>query len=322
MAIKDWVINVIKDTKPPTQKGFGTILLLTTEGEHEYKKYDDIDDIRDDFEGKEVYEIAKRIFNQEPNPGELHIVGAATDIVETLANVKEDYYFVLTDSGDGDTLEEIADWIETKKKMFAFSTDDQDLIEIMSDKEYENTFAVRTDYPETYPAESLVGKCASTTPGSITWAYQELRGVRGSDFDINEALDVNANIILAQHGKLHSYEGKTFSGEYIDVIRSSHYLYARIDESVFNVLLKNGKVPYDNNGITMIEAAVEAPIKRAANNRMIAEEEGEFLYEVSAPRRSDTTVNDRAERFLPDVVAEVTLAGAIHKGSITIRVKI
>lgn len=327
MAIKNWEIVIDRQTKPISQAGFGKPLVLTTEKDFSFKTFNDVDDIIEDFEvGSETYRLVSRIKGQTPSPSEFAILGVETEdaleLVTALMEENGEFYFLTCTSHEAEVVEALAEWTETQHKMYGFSTDDLELAESISSKQYDNTFYMVHKDPNSYPCEGWIGACAPFDAGSITWNYKEVSGVTTSDVDVNDVIDLNGNVIINQHGINHTHDGRVASGEWIDVIRSSHYLYARIDESVFGTLIRAPKVPYDNGGISMIEAAIEAPIKQAAGRGMVAEEDGEFLYEVRAPKRSETTQNDRAERTLPDIVAEVTLAGAIHGGKIQIVIKV
>lgn len=328
MAIKDWVIDVEKESQAISKKGFGLILILASDKDHDYTIYEELKDVAEDFdESSEVYKIANRIKGQSPKPEEFAVLGIdnetgeAEDLVGLLNNTDDEFYFLVCDDNSKDTVEALAEWTESQQKMYGFSTDDKELAKSIEDKKYERTFFVVHEEPETYPCEGWIGRCAPEDAGSITWNFKEVSGISTSGFKSKEVKELNGNTYIEQHGQRHMYDGRTASGEWIDVIRSQDYLYSRIDESIFSTLLNANKVPYENRGIGLIETAIETPIKRAANNGMIAEEDGEYLYSVSAPKRKDTTSEDRKKRVLPNIVAELEIAGAVHGGKMTIAIK-
>lgn len=334
MAIKDWKITIDRQTRAISQAGFGKILILTAGQAHPFTTYYELDDVAEDFEeSTDAYRMANRIFGQTPRPQEIAIMAVQASggedgvdlpgaLVSALNETKDEYYFLTSTVQDTDVVETLAEWVEAQQKMYAFSTDDLELAASIEDKGYDRTFFVVHEEPESYPAEGWVGRCAPEDPGSITWNYKTIAGVSTSGFDAEEVRALNGNTYIEQHGQRHMFDGRVASGEWIDVIRSQDFLYTRIDESVFGTLLRAKKVPYTNTGIAMIEAAIEAPIKQAANNGMIAEEDGEYLYEITVPRRSDTTVNDRAQRLLPDIEAVVTLSGSVHGGEISLVIQV
>lgn len=336
LAIKDWEILISRETRAVSQAGFGRPLILTTDKDHDFKLYEDLKDVVDDFdESTEAYKMANRILGQTPKPKEIAILGVTADegeegdgpdlptvLVSNLNRLDKEFYFLTCDDHSENVVKALAEWTESQQKMYGFSTDDMTLVESIEAKGYDRTFFVVHQDPTSYPCEGWIGRCAPEDPGSITWNFKSVSGISTSGVDSNEVKALNGNTYIEQHGERHMYDGRTASGEWIDVIRSQDYLYTRIDESIFGTLLRAKKVPYTNTGISMIEAAIEAPIKQAANNGMIAEDDGEYLYEITVPRRSDTTVNDRAERLLPDIEAVVTLAGAVHGGKINLIIQV
>ncbi|MGY4689345.1 DUF3383 family protein [Salibacterium sp. K-3] len=330
MAIKDWTITVSRETRALARAGFGMPLILATNADQTFTKYSDIDEVQVDFDDTtEAYAIANRIFKQRPRPQEVAILGvsyeAGTDtpsvLTDALDGVEEDFYFLVSDQQTQDEVVALSDWAEGKQKMYGASVDDPAILDAIADNE--NTFVAVHDNPTSYPVEGWIGRCAPEDPGSITWNYKHVEGIEEGGTDVSDIKDRNGNSYIEQHGELHMYDGRTASGEWIDVIRSQHYLYTRIDENIFLTLSRADKVPYTNAGIAMIESAIESAIKEAANNGMVATNgDGEFIYNVSVPTRADTTTEDRANRILPDIQASVTIAGAIHGGDIDILVQV
>ncbi len=120
-------------------------------------------------------------------------------------------------------------------------------------------------------------------------------------------------MVVSQGGILHTTEGTVLSGEFIDVIRSQDWVKARIAEGVFRLLATSPKVPYDDRGIAMVLSEVQGVMQQAVGMGIIARDpDGNGLWSVTAPRRGEIPTNDIANRTLPDVRFEFTLAGAIH----------
>ena len=172
-----------------------------------------------------------------------------------------------------------------------------------------------------YPAEAWVGRCAPELPGSITWKFKTLSGVSVSGYtptEITAIKEQHGNVVISQGGILHTTEGTVLSGEFIDVIRSQDWVKARIAEGVFRLLATSPKVPYDDRGIAMVLAEVQGVMQQATAQGIIARDaDGNGMWSVTAPKRSEIAANNIANRVLPDVKFEFTLAGAIH--SVTVR---
>jgi hypothetical protein len=124
----------------------------------------------------------------------------------------------------------------------------------------------------------------------------------------------NVNTYVRKLGVLQTSEGKDTSGTYLDVQRSIDWLQARIEENIMFVLLNNsGKIPYDDTGIAIITNTLQGVLKQAVSAGVIAKDEaGNGIFTVTAPKRADIPANDRANRYLPDVNFDATIAGAIH----------
>jgi hypothetical protein len=84
------------------------------------------------------------------------------------------------------------------------------------------------------------------------------------------------------------------------------------------VLNNAAKVPYDNNGIAMLESVAVDVLQGAFNDGMIAtKEDGSPDYTVSYALREDTSEVDRAARQYIGGTFTFALAGAIHRVEIT-----
>lgn len=332
-GFRDVEVVITRETSAVTQAGFGKSLILSGEQEHPYTSYTGLESIAEDFgESTETYRLANRIFAQTPRPQEVAVLGVSYDsemddpTVLTSAlneNAGEDFYFIhSTEQGENEILA-ISEWIDAQERMYFYSSDDPTIQEQL---ESDRTVPfIHTD-PTSYPAAGWVGVCAPTEPGSITWKFKTINGILDPGYsttEVNNIEDTGGNTYIRQGGILHTTPGQTSSGEWIDVIRSQDFVTARLREEVFRVLANAPKVPFTNAGIAMVTSAVESVLKTAYNNGIIADDEdGQPLYSVTAPKRHEVPVNDRANRTLPDVNFVFELAGAIHRVRVngTIRV--
>lgn len=164
---------------------------------------------------------------------------------------------------------------------------------------------------------AVVGRCAPTNPGSITWKFKQLMGVPVSEVtttDINNLHAANVNTYISKLGVAQTSEGFTTQGEYIDIARSADWIEARMSERVHYLLFTMPKVPYDNRGFGLIKGEVEAVLQWATTRGIVAvDDDGNGMFSVTVPDRSETDPVDRANRVLRDVRFEFDLAGAIHQ---------
>lgn len=329
--ITDVEVIVTRETQPMTQAGFGMPLILATNGKKEYAEYTNIADVADDYpETTAAYQIASRVFGQSPSPSRIAIVGVEyeddplelTTVLNDLVQTNDDWYFLLCDQQEDAVITALSGWVDTQKKLYFASTDN---LNLAADLESENTVIMYHDDPTQYPAEGWVGRCAPELPGSITWKFKTINGVSAANIKAGELAQLHedgGNSYVRKLGVLQTSEGLVTSGEYIDVIRSQHFIEARLVEEVMRLFINSGKVPYDNSGIAMVVAACESVMKQATTQGIIArDDDGNGLWTVTAPRREDIPASDIAARKLDGVVIEATLAGAIHSATIRVTLR-
>ena len=336
MSIKDVTVIVTRETAVLTQAGFGMPLILATNETKDYQEYVDLASVAEDYsETTDAYKIANAVFAQNPSPTKLAILGVSydpgtdtptdlTSALNTLVDKRDDWYFLLCDQNGDDEIEALAGWVNAQNKLYFATTQNLTLVDGM---ESERTAIMYHDDPEEYAAEAWVGACAPQLPGSITWKNQQLNGITEPDIgvaDMTALHDNGGNTIKRQLGILVTSNAWVTTGtEYIDVMRSSDFLEARLQEAVTRLLIVNGKIPYDNTGIAQVVAACEPVLQQASEQGIVAydDEEERFMWEITAPRREDIPVNDIASRKLDNVKIEVTLAGAIHEVTLRVTLK-
>ncbi|KAB8139266.1 DUF3383 domain-containing protein [Gracilibacillus oryzae] len=322
-TIRDVQVIITRETQQITQAGFGRPLILATSTDKPYTLYRTLDAVAEDYgENTEAYRMANRIFAQTPRPVDIAILGVTYDaatgdpttLTAALNDNEGDFYFLLCEEQGIEEITALSTWIEAQKKLYFVSTDDPTL---QDQFEGYRTIPMYHKDPLSYPAEGWVGRCAPTDPGSITWKFKTINGVvasGASETEISTIKEGGGNTYIEQGGVLMTYDGRTTSGEWIDVMRSIDFLEMRIQESVFGILVRNEKIPFTNNGIAQIITGVESPLKQGYLQGMIADDaDGVPLYSVSAPTRSEVSANDRANRILPDVNFTAEIAGAVHE---------
>jgi len=211
--------------------------------------------------------------------------------------------------------------VEAKEAIFAALTHDADNLDASSVTSlgaelkaagYFRTFSIYSGDTAANAAATWLGNRLPIDPGSSTWAYKPLAGVKvdtltGSETAALEGNNVNYYVEIA--GANVTIDGKMAAGEWIDVIRFRDWLTARIRERVFSVLINSPKVPYTDAGVAVITAQVKAQLQEGINKGGLSADPEPV---VTAPRVSEIDKADKVARLLPDVYFEATLAGAIH----------
>ena len=329
--MNDVVVNITRLTLPVTQAGFGMPLILSTNGVFAYKEYGSIAEVAEDFDAgsngygeSEEHKMARRIFGQDAKLPKLAIYGidytagvtatsALATALNTLIETNNDFYFLLCIEQGDDEIEELSDWAEAQEKIYFAATDNLSLVTGISN---DRTAVMYHNEADEYPDAAWVGKCGPELPGSITWKFKRLAGIDKSTItstQLGTLHDSGGNSYVEKMGQLQTSEGKVTSGEFIDVIRSQDFVVTRIRERIQNLLFISPKVPYDNAGIALVTAEVESVMKLATGQGIIATDtDGNGLYEVTSPDRSEIDTQDVANRNLPDINFNFTLAGAVH----------
>lgn len=319
-------VQITRETKPISEKGFGLPLILGTTKAAPYKVYREIEDVvADHAVDTREYKMAQREFGQEPRPQEIAMYGVeydnavdSTDVLiaglnELVKKHKDFYYLTSVEQGD-EEITALAEWISTSDRLYGATTANVELAETLRGQ-YDNLFLVVHDQPETYVAEGLIATCAPRMIGSFTWTFKNVKGVPAVGFDnseINAIEAANASTYIEEAGILMNSHGVVTSGEYIDIIQATHFLKARMAESVFRLLALKEKVPYTDAGIALVVAEIEGILNLAFKMGIVADEEGIPQFSITPPRRKDIPKNNIAKRILPDLRWRCVVAGAIE----------
>ena len=166
-----------------------------------------------------------------------------------------------------------------------------------------------------------MAKCFGYAPGTETWHLKALSSIVPSILTTNEKnalAEKNINTFLRYAGSNVTVGGTVLAGEWIDVIRFRDWLKSEMQTRVFNAVKANRKVPFTDNGIRMIEGAMESTLKDGQDIGGIASTEydpdGNDIagFKVYVPTASELTEAERKSRKLSGCHYTARLAGAIH----------
>lgn len=275
-----------------------------------------------------VYKAANAMFMQD-NPPERIAVCATTDPTATwlndAVNVSRNWrqLVVVTNSETATAYSAIMNKIETlgNKMFFAnLETDDSTSLTVTGINKTVLFYCNVTD-DQPAPVAALVGATAGLDVGSFTYKNLILKGVLPqslSDLQI-EAIHAKGGItFVTKAGDNVTTEGKTAGGEYIDIIDSKDYIISNLEYQTQKTLNTTDKIPYDNNGIAMLESVAVNVLRDAYNKGIIAtNDDGSAAYTVSYAKRADTEASDRAIRKYVGGQFAFLLAGAVHEVEIT-----
>lgn len=323
-------VVITRETKPVSEKGFGTPLVLLTGVDLDYSVYSEIEEVDTTIVvDTNDYKILQRMFGQQPRAKEIEVIGVDLTGVDeadkkaiVIAKLNEavdegaSFYYLLSSDNSDSMIAILADYISTQDKLYAATVDALESVEKLGGA-YDNVFLVAHDSRQSYVAEGLVSTIAPRQIGSYTWTFKNIQGVQAAKFPTTQILEferANASVYINEAGVLMNSKGVAISGEYIDNVQATHYIKARMTENIFRMLALTEKIPYTDKGIALVVSEIEKVLKHSYNVGIIADDEaGNPEFTITAPKRADILKNTVAKRILPDVRWRAVVAGAVEK---------
>lgn len=244
------------------------------------------------------------------------------DDLTKIEQVDDDWYALVLTSRTQAEIEQAASYIEAHRKIFVTASNDSKILDqtsatdigsVLNLKNYERTAVFYNATLSDFADAAWLGRCLPENPGAITWKFKTLNGITADNLNPTQrsaALKKNVNLFTEIGGRDITEEGTMASGEFIDVIRDTDWLQARLEEEIYSRLVNLGKVPYTDAGVAIIEATIRAVLRNAQTANVLALDPD---FTVTVPKVAEVPFNDRAHRLLPDVRFSATLASAIHK---------
>lgn len=319
MAILDFPVNITRKTVAVSERGFGTILVLTDEKEIDYTVVTN-EDLNKYIDSPKAHSLLSRLFMQKPQPQNVVIVGTseggiADAIPKLIEEGKSDFFFITSVANDTETIKTISETAQTANKVYAVTVNDLEVAKGLGEEVFDNTFVYYHPDPDAYLAEAMA-VIMSFDIGGKTAKFKQVQGVKNtyiSNTDIAELHKLNIQSYVEKMGVLQTTEGKMLSGEYIDVVLGEYWIRFRLEEALQRLAITEKKIPYTDRGIAMLVGEVEKVLSRAVDQGIV--EGGQ--YKIDYRKRKDVPVNDVALRKYDYIVWTAMLQGAIHQGQIS-----
>lgn len=321
-------------TKPIGTVGFGVPLILVENAAKEiaYTEVSNVDEaVTAGLEKTSTaYKAALLLFSQANAPKKIAVcavtAGANDALGETTLTDRDWRQLIVVNGGEAESATDVSaistavEALDGKLYFAGLETDDATAITVSGLRRTVLFYCNATeDVP--VPVAALVGETAGRAAGSFTYKNMKLSGVAAQELTDTEieAIHKKGGItFVAKAGDNVTSEGKVAGGEYIDVIDSEDYIIQQLAYKTQKVLNNAAKVPYDNNGIAMLESVAVDVLQSAYNNGMIiTNADGTPGYSVSYALREDTKETDRANRQYLGGSFTFALAGAVHEVEIT-----
>ena len=249
-------------------------------------------------------------------------VGLPEDIAAARAE-RDDFYAIYETSHEKRNILAAAGTVETLKKIFeaqnndALATDGASMLDIGSllrAQSYLRTTCWYSSNQSQYVDGAMLGKMLPSDPGSETWAFQEVASITGEQISsANDTTLKNKNYSWVENyqagGKTYSRNGFVASGNFIDVVRGRDWLEVNLQIDIFDALLANPKISYDDEGIELLRAVVDNRLRLAAEQGIIDEDS---IVITTIPKK-DMPANKIGERLYDGITFEAVLTGAIHE---------
>lgn len=261
--------------------------------------------------------------------------GIAADLAAVKA-ADNDWYGLVLDSNSKAEILSAAAWAEANKKIFSCNTSDtevtdqaitNDVASSMKTLQYARTHLLYCGKQLlSFSGAAMMGNVFPFDPGSITWKFKKLPGVPADDDksltsgQSTNARNKNCNVYSLIAGIGCTEEGKSPSGEFVDIPHFLDWLSSEIQIRVYSLFINSKKIGFTDLGIEQIKNEVRGALSSGFEVGGLAT--APAPGDVTAPAATATVTIDRAARKLTPVKFKGRLAGAIHtvefKGTLSV----
>lgn len=269
---------------------------------------------------------------------------AGDNLVEAIkqfqADIDNDWYFLMTDKDEDEYVKALAKFAEASEPSEAelgAGVEDHRKFYMgqTTNKKFECSTAraavIYTDpeFISEEPDASYTGNVAPFYPNSVTWKFKRpqdgnaptsagiklisLPKLKESERD--ELLENHVNYLTEEYKRQYVKEGVCLNGEFIDTVLGGDWIAKRMRDLLYDILLTNATIPYDDAGFGLIATAVLQALSEAVDLGIIARdpESKTGVFTVVIPKYAESTEEQRRNRVMPDITWEALLAGAIHQ---------
>lgn len=241
-----------------------------------------------------------------------HEARSDADIVAAAAFAKTNYKFHVYNSTDSDAL--------------AAENSTVSVFDTLESLSYDSLGTYDPDADVSFTEGCVIGAMAANDPSyGDSLHLKTMPGMAPavlSDTQRSNAWSRNANIYRSLYGSGAYIEGKCSSGQYADIIRFSHWVKFRMEESVFAYMKRRS-----NMGLSMKMSDEDLPVLKSVlmnnpinigirNGGILTgyDTENQVSYDptITIPKRADIPTNDLAARILRDVKVELVYNCALH----------
>ncbi|MEG1562533.1 MAG: DUF3383 family protein [Bacteroides sp.] len=261
--------------------------------------------------------------------------------IKTFQNdVDNDWYFLMTDKDEDAYTSALAKFAEASEPSeVELGAGIEDHRKFYMGQTHNKNFACVTAraaiiYADTKcineePDASYTGNVAPFYPNSVTWKFKRPQdgnapssaGVKLitlpqlTEGERNQLLENHVNFLAEEYKRQYVKNGTCLNGEFIDVVLGGDWIAKRMRDLLYDILLANANINYDDAGFGLISTAVLQALAEAVDLNIIAvdTESKTGVFTVTIPKYADSTEEQRRGRTMPDITWEALLSGAIHQ---------
>lgn len=271
-------------------------------------------------------------------------LSAADSFIETIKQFQSDedndWYYLMTDRDEDEYVMALAKFAEASEPTEAeLGAGVEDHRKFYMGQTTNKKFACLTaraaviytdpEFISEEPDASYTGNVAPFYPNSVTWKFKRpqdgnapasagtklisLPKLKESERD---ALAENhVNYLTEEYKRQYVKEGVCLNGEFIDTVLGGDWIAKRMRDLLYDILLENATIAYDDAGFGLVATAVLQALAEATTLGIIAkdQESKTGIFTVVIPKYAESSEEQRRSRVMPDITWEALLAGAIHQ---------
>lgn len=241
------------------------------------------------------------------------------------------YGFTVLNAGTAEILA-AAQWADSQTVIYAQDTSQtatlgsgtSDLMGLTKTANRERSIIFyRASQRDCYPAGIMARKFAFPA-GKDGWAYTEVVGSAADNLSETAQTNVrgkNGNFVVDRHGDTCFFDGKTASGQWVDLVRGRDWLESEITLAMHDLQvraansLSQGRLPYTDSTVAAIANVVKGVLNTATKADHMFLVPGSV--QITTTPVSQVSAATKATRLYPYVTWTAQMQGGINGGTIS-----
>jgi hypothetical protein len=258
----------------------------------------------------------------------------ADDFIAAKTSINDFYWLSDADHDKGNALV-LSAAVEADKKIFGIGSNEAgikattgtDIFALCNASAYKRTFGIFSETASQYPELRWIGRCVPKNNGQTQFALKTLSGQTVDDLSEDSKTNIeakNGNYYIEQSGVNITYTGIMFDGAPIEQRWDLDYSEARLQESMFALLVQNEKIPMTQNGINQVGSVLTTWVNQMVDEGILAANDPitGTPPAVYIPKISEISAANRQNRNMAGFVVSGYYVRGTIKIAITVNVAI